>query len=168
MPSLHHRSPGPAAACLRLARAGAVTVEFIGDGSHPDPVTVAMVFDLVGAENIVLVTDSMAATGLADGAYGLGPSAVVVRGGVATLQNDGALAGGTSTLLEVVRKTIEAGVVPADEVRAATAVPALLLGLAVEIGSLRVGMRADVVAVDRGYILVTVLRAGRVLEQPAA
>ena len=167
MPPLHHRSPGPVAACLRLARAGTVAVELIGDGVHLDPETVRMVFDLVGADNVVLVTDSMAATGLPDGDYELGPSAVVVRDGVATLQGNGALAGGTATLLEVVRKTIEAGVSPADAVKAATAVPAQLLGLATEIGSLRVGMRADVVAVDRGFGLVTVLRSGRMLGRTA-
>ncbi|WP_427005008.1 N-acetylglucosamine-6-phosphate deacetylase [Pseudarthrobacter sp. H2] len=168
MPPLHHRSPGPVAACLRLARAGTVAVELIGDGVHLDPETVRMVFDLVGADNVVLVTDSMAATGLPDGDYELGPSAVVVRDGVATLRSNGALAGGTATLLEVVRRTVQAGVSPADAVKAATAVPAQLLGLAAELGSLRVGMRADVVAVDRGFGLVTVLRAGRMLGRPAA
>ena len=168
MPPLHHRSPGPVAACLRLARAGTVAVELIGDGVHLDPETVRMVFELVGADNVALVTDSMAATGLPDGDYELGPSAVVVHGGTATLQGNGALAGGTATLLEVVRRTIEAGVSPADAVQAATAVPAKLLGLDSRIGSLRAGMRADIVAVDRGFGLLTVLRAGRVLDRPAA
>ena len=82
MPPLHHRSPGPAAACLRLAAAGTVAVELIADGVHLDPETVRMVFDLVGAGNIALVTDSMAATGLPDGDYDLGPSDVVVHDGV--------------------------------------------------------------------------------------
>ena len=112
MPPLHHRSPGPVAACLRLAAAGSVVVELIGDGVHLDAETVRMVFDLVGAGNIALVTDSMAATGLPDGDYVLGPSDVVVRDGVATLRSNGALAGGTATLLEVVRTTIAAGVQP--------------------------------------------------------
>ena len=92
----------------------------------------------------------------------------MVRGGVATLRSNGALAGGTATLLDVVRRTIEAGVGPADAVQSATAVPAQLLGLAAEIGSLRAGMRADVVAVDAGFGLVTVLRAGRMPGRPAA
>ena len=56
-------------------------MELIGDGIHLDPETVRMVFELVGADNIVLVTDSMAATGLPDGDYELGRSAVAVRGG---------------------------------------------------------------------------------------
>ena len=126
-----------------------------------------MVFDLVGAEGIALVTDSMAATGLPDGDYELGPSEVVVHDGVATLKSNGALAGGTATLLEVVRTTIAAGVSPADAVTAATVVPARVLGLETEIGGLRAGMRADIIAVGPGFELVTVLRGGRILAAPA-
>jgi N-acetylglucosamine-6-phosphate deacetylase len=167
MPPLQQRNPGPVAACLRLAAEGTVAVELIGDGVHLDPETVRMVFGLVGADNIALVTDSMAATGLPDGDYELGPSAVVVRGGVAALKSNGALAGGTATLLEVVRRTIGAGVAPADAVKAATLVPARILGLEAEIGSLLPGMRADVVAVGPDFGLVAVLRAGNLLGRPA-
>ncbi|HEX9225693.1 MAG TPA: amidohydrolase family protein, partial [Arthrobacter sp.] len=163
MPPLHHRDPGPAAACLRLAAAGTAVVELIGDGVHLDPETVRMVFELVGAGNIALVTDSMAATGLPDGGYALGTSEVVVHDGAVTLSSNGALAGGTATLLEVVRTTIGAGVSPADAVLAATLVPARVLGLETEVGSLRAGMRADIVAVDPDFELVTVLRSGRIL-----
>lgn len=166
MPPLHHRAPGPAAACLRLAAAGTAVVELIGDGVHLDPETVRMVFDLAGAGNIALVTDSMAATGLPDGGYALGPSEVVVHDGVATLSSNGALAGGTATLLEVVRTTIAGGVSPADAVLAATLVPARVLGLEAEIGGLRAGMRADVVAVGPDFELVAVLRAGQILPGP--
>lgn len=167
MPPLHHRSPGPVAACLRLAAAGTVVVELVGDGVHLDPGTVRMVFELVGAAGIALVTDSMAATGLPDGDYELGTSDVVVHDGVATLRSNGVLAGGTATLLEVLRTTIAAGVSPADAVMAATLVPARVLGLEAEIGGLRAGMRGDVVAVDPDFQLVTVLRGGQILDTPA-
>lgn len=167
MPPLHHRSPGPVAACLRLAGAGTVAVELIADGAHLDPETVRMVFDLAGAENVVLVTDSMAATGLPDGDYELGPAAVSVSGAVARLRSNGTLAGGTATLLDVVRRTIDAGVEPAAAVQAATAVPAAIIGQEKEVGSLRAGMRADVVVVDRNFRRVLVLRAGRTLGRPA-
>ncbi|RKR20042.1 N-acetylglucosamine-6-phosphate deacetylase [Arthrobacter oryzae] len=167
MPPLHHRNPGPVAACLRLAAAGTVVVELVGDGVHLDPGTVRMVFELVGAAGIALVTYSMAATGLPDGDYQLGTSDVVVHDGVATLRSNGVLAGGTATLLEVVRTTIAAGVSPADAVMAATLVPARVLGLEAEIGGLRAGMRADVVAVDPDFQLVTVLRGGQILDAPA-
>jgi N-acetylglucosamine-6-phosphate deacetylase len=167
MPPLHHRSPGPVAACLRLAGAGTVAVELIADGAHLDPETVRMVFDLVGAENVVLVTDSMAATGLPDGDYELGPAAVTVSDAVARLRSNGSLAGGTATLLDVVRRTIDAGVEPAAAVLSATAVPAAIIGQEQEIGSLRAGLRADVVVVDRNFRRVLVLRAGRTLGRPA-
>ena len=167
MPPLHHRSPGPAAACLRLAAAGTVVVELIGDGVHLDPETVRMVFDLVGAGNIALVTDSMAATGLPDGDYELGSSEVVVHDGVATLteqrrprRRHGDTAGGCP-------RDHRGGVSPADAVMAATLVPARVLGLETEIGGLRAGMRADIIAVDPGFELVSVLRAGRLLAAPA-
>jgi N-acetylglucosamine-6-phosphate deacetylase len=163
MPPLHHRSPGPVAACLRLAAAGRVAVELVADGVHLDPETVRMVFALAGAANVALVTDSMAATGLPDGEYELGPAGVVVRDGEARLRGSGALAGGTATLLDVVRRTIAAGVDAAETVLSATAVPAAVLGLSGEVGSLRTGLRADVVVVDSGFRPALVLRRGQLI-----
>lgn len=175
MPPMHHRAPGPAAASLRLARAGTVAVELIADGIHLDPETVRMVFELVGASNIVLVTDSMAATGLPEGEYQLGSALVSVVGSVATLNSTGSLAGGTATLLDVVRRTIAAGVWAADAVVAATRTPAALLGLEGQVGSLRAGFQADLLVVDKEFKLHMVLRRGLKLQnlqhagtQPAA
>ncbi len=160
MPPMHHRSPGPVAACLRAAKAGAAAVELVADGTHLDPQTVLMVFELVGAANILLVTDSMAAAGLVDGQYMLGPSPVTVTNGVATLDATGSIAGGTATLLDVVRRTTAAGVEFTDALMSATAVPASVLGLTDEVGALRRGMRADVVIVDEELALQRVMRAG--------
>jgi N-acetylglucosamine-6-phosphate deacetylase len=160
MPSLHHRSPGPVSASLSAARAGNAVVELIADGVHLAPETVRLVFDLVGAENIALVTDSMAATGLQDGQYRLGSLAVTVDQGVARVDGTGAIAGGTSTLLDVVRSTVAAGVALQDAVLAATAVPASVLGLSSQAGDLREGMPADVVVVDADLNLAGVLRRG--------
>lgn len=160
MPPMHHRSPGPVAACLRMAKAGNAAVELVADNTHLDPETVKMVFDLVGGANILLVTDSMAAAGLADGQYMLGPSPVTVTNGVATLDATGSIAGGTATLLDVVRRTTAAGVPFADALTAATTVPAGVLGLTDEVGSLRRGLRADVLLVDAELGLQRVMRAG--------
>lgn len=160
MPTMHHRSPGPVAACLREARAGNVTVELIADGTHLDPHAVRTVFDLVGGENIVLVTDSMAATGLGDGHYELGGSAVTVSSGRATKDSTGGIAGGTATMLDVVRSTVRAGVPLDVAVASAASVPAAVLGLSEEAGTLRAGLRADAVIVDDGLALLGVLRGG--------
>jgi N-acetylglucosamine-6-phosphate deacetylase len=167
MPPLHHRNPGAVGACLRSAASGAAVVELIADGTHLDGFMVSAVFRLVGAGNVALVTDSMAAAGLPDGPFRLGPSAVTVRDGVATLDGTAALAGGTATLLAVVACAVAAGVALEDAVRSATAVPAAVLGLDGEVGSLRRGLRADVLVVDAGLGLRKVMRGGQWLANSA-
>ncbi|WP_343317897.1 amidohydrolase family protein [Arthrobacter sp. TMP15] len=160
MPPMHHRSPGPVAACLGAASAGNAAVELVADNTHLHPDTVKMVFGVVGAANILLVTDSMAAAGLADGQYMLGPSPVTVSNGVATLDATGSIAGGTATLLDVVRRTTASGVAFTDALMSATTVPAAVLGLTDEVGALRRGLRADVLIVDAELELQHVMRAG--------
>lgn len=161
MPPIHHRSPGPVPACLRAAKAGNAVVELIADDVHLAPETVLSVFDLVGAGNIALVTDSMAAAGLSDGSYTLGPSAVTVRDGVATLDSTGSIAGGTATMLQVLHRCVAAGVPLTDAVTAATAVPAAAIGLGYETGMLRNGLRADAIVVSPDWELLKVLRGGQ-------
>src|SRR5690606_33154725 len=136
MPPLHHREPGPVAACLETAQRGDAYIELIGDGVHLSPDTVRLMFNLVRARSILLVSDSMAATGLADGSYSLGPQDVTVAAGQARLAKDGSLAGGTATLLQIVRETVAAGIPLVQAVYAATVNPASLIGLADEVGSL--------------------------------
>lgn len=167
MPPLHHRQPGPVAACLLLAASGTVAVELVADGVHLHPDTVQMVYALAGSENVILVTDSMAATGLPDGDYDLGPARVCVGGGEARLKSNGSLAGGTATLLDVVRRTAESGVDAAAAVLSATAVPARILGLQDDVGSLTAGLVADILAVDSHFRPVTVFRRGLMLRRPA-
>ncbi|MEU2350278.1 amidohydrolase family protein, partial [Modestobacter sp. NPDC013298] len=79
------RAPGPVAACLAAAARRELVVELIADGVHLAPETVAAVFDLAGADQVALVTDAMAAAGMADGDYQLGALPVRVAGGTARL-----------------------------------------------------------------------------------
>ncbi|MFE6925311.1 N-acetylglucosamine-6-phosphate deacetylase [Nocardia sp. NPDC057663] len=153
MPGLHHRSPGPVAACLAAAGQGDMVVELIADGVHLAPETVAMVFDTVGPGQIALVSDAMAAAGLGDGDYQLGALDVRVRDGVARLATadgtPGAIAGGTARLLDVLRWTVQhAGIPLAEAVTAATLTPARVLGLD-DRGVLSVGARADLLVTDQ-------------------
>jgi N-acetylglucosamine-6-phosphate deacetylase len=164
MPPMHHRQPGPVPACLQAAKAGKTVVELVADNTHLDPQIVSAVFDLVGAHNIALVTDSMAAAGLADGTYALGPSTVQVEDGVARLKSNGSIAGGTATMLQVLQRTIGAGVTPGEAVRAATATPARVLGLSDDLGDLIPGMRADLITVDADFNLRHTMRGGIWLE----
>lgn len=162
MRPIHHRDPGPALAALDAASRGEMVVEVIADGVHLDARTVAHVFSIAAEDSVVLVTDAMAAAGMADGRYRLGALDVTVEEGVATLTEGGAIAGGTAHLVDVLRLAVlEAGVELVAAVRAASTVPARVLGLEDEIGSLAAGRRADVLMVDRALRPVTVLRGGR-------
>ena len=169
MRPLHHRKPGPIAACLAAAARGDMVVELIGDGVHLDPATVRSVFDMVGADHVMLVTDAMAAAGVADGRYELGPMSVVVHDGVARVVpeegtsesgGEGPIAGGTAHLIDVVRRAVAGGVSLVDAVRSATAVPARVLGLTGEVGGLAPGARADLLVTDADLRPLRVLRHG--------
>ncbi|ATG54553.1 N-acetylglucosamine-6-phosphate deacetylase [Brachybacterium ginsengisoli] len=164
MRPIHHRDPGPALAALDAAAAGDLVVEVIADGVHLDARTVAHVFAIAAEQNVVLVTDAMAAAGMPEGQYRLGSLDVTVEGGVATLTGGTAIAGGTAHLLDVVRFAVtEAGVDLVRAVRAASTVPAAVLGQQDRIGALAAGRRADVVLVDAALEPVTVLRGGAVV-----
>ena len=162
MPPLLSRAPGPVAACLAAAARGELVVELVADGVHLAPETVATVFDLVGPDAVALVSDAMAAAGEPDGAYRLGALDVTVREGVARLAHDpSAIAGGTATLSDVLRRTVrDAGVDLAAAVTAATRTPARLLGLDAEVGELTPGRRADVLVTTPDLVPVAVYAAG--------
>ncbi len=163
MRPLHHRDPGPIAACLAAAARGELVVELVADGTHLADATVLSVFDLLGPGSIALVTDAMAAAGMPDGAYQLGPMAVRVDHGVARIAKGGAIAGGTAHLLDVVRSVVAAGVPLEDAVLAASTVPADVLGRR-DLGALAAGRRADLVVTDDDLRPVRVMRAGAWLE----
>lgn len=167
MRPLHHRDPGPIAACLAAASRGELVVELVADGTHLDPATVRSVFDLVGPEQIMLVTDAMAAAGMPDGDYRLGPMAVRVGDGVARLIAEdgasGAIAGGTAHLIDVVRATVAAGVPLVSAVRAAATTPATVVGRD-DLGALVAGRRGDVLVTQDDLSPVAVYRGGELVE----
>lgn len=145
MPPMHHRSPGPVPVALAAASRGEVVVELVADNTHLAPELVVEIFDMVGAENIVLVTDAMAAAGMPDGRYRLGSKDVSVVDGIARLAEAGTIAGGTASLLDVVRRTVAAGVPLHQAVLSASLVPTQVIGHS-EVGrpggAIRTGHRA--------------------------
>ena len=166
MRPMHHRTPGPVPEFLAAAQRGDCVLEMIGDGVHLSPAIVLDMFETLGRDNVVLVTDAMAAAGMADGDYVLGSQPVTVAGGVARLTEGGAIAGGTAHLIDVVRTTWQGGVDLVDAVYAASVQGAQILGDA-SVGALRAGLWADVVVTDAELRPVTVLRRGEAVE-PAA
>jgi N-acetylglucosamine-6-phosphate deacetylase len=172
MPPLHHRSAGPVAAALVAAAADEASVELISDGVHVDAGFTLLVFAAAAPGRVVLITDAMAAAGMADGDYVLGPQRVRVSGGVARLAGHdvvaeggtaapGAIAGGTSSLLEVVATAHSAGVPLAAAAAAASVAPARALGLPGPAGTIASGAPADLVVTDDRLRPQRVLRDGR-------
>ena len=92
MPSMHHRKPGPIPAAVEH---GDVTAEIIADGVHIHPAMVRLAFRLFGDDHMILISDTLRAAGLGDGAYDLGGQDVTVTGYEARIDN-GALAGSVS------------------------------------------------------------------------
>lgn len=113
MPPLHHRRPGAVAALISAAAKGNATVELVADGVHLDDATVDMALAACGAANTTFVSDAMAAAGQADGQYILGALDVTVSGSVARLTttdgSEGAIAGGTSRVIDQVRRRVACG-----------------------------------------------------------
>lgn len=140
MPTLHHREGGAVAAGLLCDTA---FCELICDGLHVSPEMVKLAYRLK-QDKLILITDSMEATGCPDGQYAIAGVSVTVKDGRAQTA-DGVLAGSTLSLWQGVVNLTEFADLPlGDALYCATYAPALAYGLADEVGSLEKGKRADI------------------------
>lgn len=160
MPPFTHRKPGVIGAA---AENGETRVELICDGIHIHPCVVKSTFRLFGAERMVLISDSMMATGMEDGEYALGGQPVTVRGNRALLK-DGTIAGSATNLYDCMRTAVQMGVPKEAAVRAATVNPAQAVGLEAECGVLQPGRRADILVSDGNFALLEVIKSGRAVK----
>lgn len=85
----NHRRPGLAGFALDETR---MSCSLIADGHHLDPVTLRNAYQILGAERCILVSDAVAAAGMADGEYRLAGSPVWLQHG-AVRNAAGGLAG---------------------------------------------------------------------------
>jgi N-acetylglucosamine-6-phosphate deacetylase len=168
MRPIDRREPGPIVALLGDDR---VTVELITDGVHVDPAIYRHVTRSAGTDRVSLITDAMAAAGMADGEYWLGPLAVTVAEGVARVTGTQTIAGGTATMDRVFRFAVNHSELPRDEalmaaVRQASINPARALGL--PCAGLVPGAAADLVVLDSDLAVTGVLCEGSWDIEPAA
>lgn len=145
MPPFSHRAPGVIGAA---ADAGA-EVELICDGVHVYPSAVRATFRMFGDDNIILISDSMMATGLADGDYSLGGQPVKVTGNLATLK-DGTIAGSATNLMECLRIVVGQMKIPLESaVKCAAVNSAKSIGIYDKYGSITSGKIANLVLLDK-------------------
>ena len=160
MRPIHTREPGPVIALVEDPR---VTVEMITDGVHVDPALYRHVASSAGDDRVSLITDAMAATGMPDGVYHLGPVEVDVVDGVARVAGTDTIAGSTATMDRVFRFAVTHCGLPRDEalmlgVRQASINPARALGL--PCAGLVPGASADLVVLDADLAVAGVLHHG--------
>ncbi len=134
--------------------------ELITDGYHNSPERILSAYKILGKEKIILISDSMRATGLGDGTYDLGGQTVDVHGKLATLP-DGAKAGSVSTLLECFQKAVSVGIPLEDALFFVTSNPAKALHQERFIGSLSAGTNADILILSEDLSLQSVIKKGR-------
>lgn len=156
MPPFTHRKPGVIGAAAEDER---TEVELICDGIHIHPSVVKSTFKLFGAERVVLISDSMMATGMEDGEYALGGQPVQVKGNLALL-SDGTIAGSATNLYDCMRTAVRMGVAMEDAVRAASLNPAAAVGMQEECGVLKAGRKADILIADKVLNLREVIKSG--------
>jgi N-acetylglucosamine-6-phosphate deacetylase len=158
MAPLHHRSPGPVA--WGLAR-DSVTCDVIADGIHLDPYMLRLLVKLKSAGRLALISDSIAATGLGDGEYHIWNEKIEVKDG-RTRNAQGSIAGSVITMFDAVRLMLSIGASEVEVARMAATNPARLLRIEKECGSIEVGKRADLVAMDQeGNVKLTII-GGRI------
>ena len=161
MPPLHHRNPGAVGAALEDDR---VFCEVICDGIHLHPSIIRMLYKQLGGDRMILISDATCACGMEDGMYRFGGTDMMVLSGIARTPN-GALAGSTCNLREMVKRTISFGVPKTDAIKMATLTPARAVGLDMLYGSITAGKFADLVAVDDDLNVNMVIRKGKIVLQ---
>lgn len=160
MPAFTHREPGVVGA---VSDSRHVTAELICDGVHIHPSTVRATFKMMGENRMILISDSMRATGMPEGQYTLGGLDVNVVGNRATLVSDGALAGSVTNLMDCMRTVVKKMGIPLETaVACATMNPAKSLGEYDRYGSISKGKKANVVLLDEELDLQMVVKDGEI------
>ena len=112
---------------------------------------------------MTLITDAMRAKGIPDGVSELGGQTVYVKNGEARLA-DGTLAGSVLKMNRALENVVEkVGVSFTQAVDFATINPAKNLGLDKEIGSIKVGKRADFTVLNKNYDVVYTIVGGKIV-----
>lgn len=158
MSPMNHRDPGVIGATRDFKQCH---VELICDGVHIHPSVIRATFAMFGPERIILISDSMRATGLKDGEYTLGGQAVTVRGNLAKL-HDGTIAGSVTNLMDCMKFAVKEAEIPLETaLMCATENPAKEIGIFKERGSIAAGKRADFVLLDQELNVVSVYMDGK-------
>ena len=145
MTQLGSREPGAVGAALETRPSWC---GLIVDGHHVHPASLRVALAAKGAERLVLVTDAMPTVGSDQNEFELAGQRIACDGDRCTAA-DGTLAGSNLNMAAAVRNAVRLMEVDvATAVRMASEVPASVMRLAAERGSIVAGKSADLVLVD--------------------
>jgi N-acetylglucosamine-6-phosphate deacetylase len=157
MAPLHHRAPGPVGWGLIHDE---ITCDLIADGVHLDPAVLELILRSKTAERISLISDAIAPTGLGDGEYQVWGETIAVKNG-RTQNARGSIAGSVITMLDAAHMMLSLGASESAVARMASLNPARLLGIDNVCGSIEVGKRADLIALDENGDVQLTMIGGR-------
>jgi N-acetylglucosamine-6-phosphate deacetylase len=148
MSQLGNREPGLVGAVL----SGSLAAGLIADGLHVAPATMRVAL-AARQDGIFLVSDCMGVAGTDATELVLGGRRILRRDGRLTLE-DGTLAGADLTLDRAIGVLVsDLGIAPERALAMATSVPAGVMGLRHSHGHLLPGRAANMVHLDRGFVL---------------
>ncbi|MFA6736073.1 MAG: N-acetylglucosamine-6-phosphate deacetylase [Saccharofermentanales bacterium] len=159
MAPLTHREPNMIGAALDDER---VFCEVISDGVHLHPAIVRILSKLLGPKRMLLISDSMSATGLSDGEYILGGLKVIVKDSVARTEY-GAIAGSTKNIMQMMRSAVSFGVPLEEAIEMATLTPARATGIDSDVGSIEKGKIANMIWLGDDMEIKAVIYKGEVV-----
>jgi len=155
-----HREPGIIGAAFDNPD---VSIELICDGIHVHPSTIRATFKMFSDKRILLISDSMSATGMPSGTYSLGGQTVYVSESKATL-SDGTIASSVSNLMDCVRYLVKEASIPLESaILCSTINPAKSIGIDTQYGSIATGKIADLVLLDSDLNIKYVIKNGVLL-----
>lgn len=144
-----------------------VSVDFILDGVHVDPVAVQMALACKskGPGRVCLITDSNVGAGLEPGRFDFGKSGEIefaYKGAPARLVKDNTLAGSGLTMDQALRNAVQwLDIDLAEAAKMTSTYPAEVLGLNNSKGKLAAGYDADFVILDQGLNVLETWIAGK-------
>ncbi len=159
MPPYSHREPSVIGASFDNKN---VYIELICDGVHIHPSVVRGAFAMFSDDRIVLISDSMRATGLSDGDYSLGGQAVTVKGNLANLTGSNVIAGSVTNLMDCLRTVVTKMNIPLESaIACATINPAKSIDIYDKCGSITAGKDGDLVLLNKDLSIKAVYIKGK-------
>ncbi|MBC5637912.1 N-acetylglucosamine-6-phosphate deacetylase [Ornithinibacillus sp. BX22] len=159
MTGIHHRDIGVVGAAFLLEE---IRAELIADGIHVVPEMLEVIYQNMGSDRIILITDAMRAKCLHAGTYELGGQTVLVDEQRAVLE-DGTLAGSILKMNHGVKQMLNIQDVCVEDVIKMTSTnPAKQLGVYDRKGSIAKGKDADILLIDENFTINYTLCRGKI------